>query len=490
MATQALARCGERGRDALCLLLDEAHSRPLEQFSVEHKIHLLWALAKSKVVHASLCRRIAHDLATECCTTTTRTAIHAGIWALAVLHSALDPPDDALPKVFAKLCTTHPWQGAAPYETANSAWAVGELRGVVDVDVWVSLSKSVCLLIPSQCSLHELCNLLQGFAVCPKSVEMGATLSARLAAELTSRLPRAGAEGDGTGIGKGDSETLSAHDRQALSRAIARAERPLPVELARLAETLGCTPMREAVDSSIPVPASLLALDRGEAAEPVRVQAECLDTCDAAHCQEICDVALLSHIHGHCHGHGQGQGEEPACVHLDILPHACDAAHCSGQAGDVSVLADSHDDGHGHGHSPGDGYGHCRGHVHGQAMEPNHVVYAEQATHLVKTSKANCLPELYEGGDANRMRLNTQCNFHGHCIQLKNTFIHVDCTTHIGRDGEEDCMICRHVRSRSCGSLRVADYDEQVFALGSGQGSGHGHGNSHRKGFGHTQHNE
>lgn len=47
------------------------------------------------------------------------------------------------------------------------------------------------------------------------------------------------------------------------------------------------------------------------------------------------------------------------------------------------------------------------------------------------------------------VRLNNNCDFDGHCIQLKNTFLHVTCA-HNDFETENDCLVCRMNRSRSC----------------------------------------
>jgi len=57
-------------------------------------------------------------------------------------------------------------------------------------------------------------------------------------------------------------------------------------------------------------------------------------------------------------------------------------------------------------------------------------------------------------GELTEVRLNTHCNFVGHCVKMKNTFIHIPCGGFSDSD-EEDCAVCRitRIRSRSCEGL-------------------------------------
>lgn len=61
----------------------------------------------------------------------------------------------------------------------------------------------------------------------------------------------------------------------------------------------------------------------------------------------------------------------------------------------------------------------------------------------------NCevAPTGASSSDLSRLRLNYHCNYKGHCVQLKHTFIHVDCPAE--SDSEEDCMLCNMSRRRA-----------------------------------------
>jgi hypothetical protein len=51
------------------------------------------------------------------------------------------------------------------------------------------------------------------------------------------------------------------------------------------------------------------------------------------------------------------------------------------------------------------------------------------------------------------VRLNIHCDFEGHCIQMKNTFVHVQCNHGDDSESESACTVCKIARSRSCDAL-------------------------------------
>eukprot|EP00931_Biecheleriopsis_adriatica_P022639 TRINITY_DN14491_c0_g1_i1.p1 TRINITY_DN14491_c0_g1~~TRINITY_DN14491_c0_g1_i1.p1 ORF type:complete len:839 (-),score=203.80 TRINITY_DN14491_c0_g1_i1:32-2212(-) len=70
------------------------------------------------------------------------------------------------------------------------------------------------------------------------------------------------------------------------------------------------------------------------------------------------------------------------------------------------------------------------------------------------------VPDLSGISDLRGLRLNSHCDFKGHCVQVKHTFIHVECN----EDSEDDCMICnmqRRPRARS------ADYKQKQMQDGA-----------------------
>lgn len=65
-----------------------------------------------------------------------------------------------------------------------------------------------------------------------------------------------------------------------------------------------------------------------------------------------------------------------------------------------------------------------------------------------KAASCSCEePTSSNTSDLSRLRLNYHCNYKGHCVQLKHTFIHVDCPAE--SDSEEDCMLCKMGRRRA-----------------------------------------
>lgn len=62
-------------------------------------------------------------------------------------------------------------------------------------------------------------------------------------------------------------------------------------------------------------------------------------------------------------------------------------------------------------------------------------------------------PSCQDGSDGLQMQLNRQGDFSGHCIQIKNTFIHIACENEgarVASDSDNDCVVCRRLsRTRS-----------------------------------------
>ncbi|CAE8584042.1 unnamed protein product [Polarella glacialis] len=128
--------------------------------------------------------------------------------------------------------------------------------------------------------------------------------------------------------------------------------------------------------------------------------------------------------HAHGHGHGHGGSSDRACSE-------CSEDHTT------------------HGHSHGDG---CAHHCSEAADETGADVPHD--TNLCQNDI--CCPSFGPGmeGELTEVRLNTHCNFVGHCVKMKNTFIHIPCGGFSDSD-EEDCAVCRitRIRSRSCEGL-------------------------------------
>jgi hypothetical protein len=246
MATQALAKIGSPGHELLNFFVAQAYERELHSFSACDRMYLLWAVAKSKVTHLPLCRMIIRQLSDQNCSRAPRGALSAALWSVAVLFPALKPADDDMASLVAMLCQASPWKDGASYEVANAAWAFGQLASIVPFHCWMSLCKTADQ-IKHQISLHELCNLLHGFAACPKEVEMGAVLFDRFASEVSTRLSRKAVSGMALQADKGSStglDALSDHDLRSLSGLLALAGHPIPSQLQELAGELHVEPAR------------------------------------------------------------------------------------------------------------------------------------------------------------------------------------------------------------------------------------------------------
>lgn len=123
------------------------------------------------------------------------------------------------------------------------------------------------------------------------------------------------------------------------------------------------------------------------------------------------DEALATHEEGSFgHGHGGealGTGHGPAGAH------------------------GAQRDGRGEAHGCEDCGGHSHRHSHGHGAG---------------------MPAALEGARVSSApRVNSSCDFPGHCIQVKNTFIHMPCEPDV--DGEQNCPVCLALaqRSQSCG---------------------------------------
>merc|ERR1712232_1468465 len=116
----------------------------------------------------------------------------------------------------------------------------------------------------------------------------------------------------------------------------------------------------------------------------------------------------------------------------------------------------SHEHGHGHAHAHAHGHGEHRreGHGHGSSSSVDEfIAEASENTHRTCADESCCVPLSGTGGSRDvctELRLNNHCTFHGHCVQLRNTFLHIPCHAEDSdTDNEKDCAVCRYTRSRS-----------------------------------------
>jgi hypothetical protein len=47
------------------------------------------------------------------------------------------------------------------------------------------------------------------------------------------------------------------------------------------------------------------------------------------------------------------------------------------------------------------------------------------------------------------VRLNAHCDFPGHCVQMKGTFLHIPCNDFDSDSDGSSCVVCRLTRSSS-----------------------------------------
>jgi hypothetical protein len=149
------------------------------------------------------------------------------------------------------------------------------------------------------------------------------------------------------------------------------------------------------------------------------------------------------HIHGHCHEgccHGHLKPDEE---HMEamITPGKCQMqAGCNDSCGyshDLVTESESEQDSSevrrkGHG-------------TRGRQFKLEHA----RARHGSPCRDEGCCPLEVDETDGLQMQLNRHCTFSGHCVQIKNTFIHMACDA---SDSDNDCIVCRRLRSKSCDS--------------------------------------
>jgi len=134
-----------------------------------------------------------------------------------------------------------------------------------------------------------------------------------------------------------------------------------------------------------------------------------------------------AHSHGHGHGHGQG--------------HSHGHGHRRQEGPDAEEEPDS---------EPCEDFSkaHRVGHAHGHVQACPAKIAAHIKNHKT-CGDENCCKIFEE--TVSEMRLNTNCDFPGHCVQLKNTFLHIPCND---TDSDTECVVCHFARSSSAGPLR------------------------------------
>lgn len=171
----------------------------------------------------------------------------------------------------------------------------------------------------------------------------------------------------------------------------------------------------------------------------------------AANSDPLCG-SIEESEHGHSHGHGHAHGQGLGC-------------NSSGDPGTVEAQRpryDSDDErGHGHSHSHSHVEGRERGHIdcslerraRGQVQECS----TGQAQHCNTNNSCKddtCCPAFRRSGElGDEVRLNTHCDFPGHCVQMKHTFLHIHCNLSDSESEKSDCVVCNLTRKRRSSSF-------------------------------------
>eukprot|EP00930_Biecheleria_cincta_P018174 TRINITY_DN14247_c0_g1_i1.p1 TRINITY_DN14247_c0_g1~~TRINITY_DN14247_c0_g1_i1.p1 ORF type:complete len:744 (-),score=149.99 TRINITY_DN14247_c0_g1_i1:18-2249(-) len=154
----------------------------------------------------------------------------------------------------------------------------------------------------------------------------------------------------------------------------------------------------------------------------------------------------------HCMASETSMPSETPTPFLDSLARG--SSHESNASSSHECHGHSHEC-HGHGH--GQGHGQGQGSQHHDHDHSCHG-HEDKQQHTSKTAceDDDCCPYFTRssstGGSDLEVRLNAHCSFSGHCVKLKNTFIHIPCNSFSDSEEDGDCAVCAltRVRSRSC----------------------------------------
>jgi len=149
-------------------------------------------------------------------------------------------------------------------------------------------------------------------------------------------------------------------------------------------------------------------------------------------------------LHSDCHGHGGSHGH----VHVHGHSHEAEA----GSDGEEEPQCEPLEDVAG-GDQASTGL-ECAaasscGHTHGHVQECSS---AELASHLQPQSSCDdhtCCRALGSKRQGAEVRLNAHCDFRGHCVQMKHTFLHIPCNDSDSDSEGGNCVVCRLTRSSS-----------------------------------------
>eukprot|EP00419_Tripos_fusus_P048917 CAMPEP_0172833512 /NCGR_PEP_ID=MMETSP1075-20121228/24409_1 /TAXON_ID=2916 /ORGANISM="Ceratium fusus, Strain PA161109" /LENGTH=785 /DNA_ID=CAMNT_0013676263 /DNA_START=54 /DNA_END=2411 /DNA_ORIENTATION=- len=89
-----------------------------------------------------------------------------------------------------------------------------------------------------------------------------------------------------------------------------------------------------------------------------------------------------------------------------------------------------------------------RGHAHGHLQEGSTEV-AQHEQPYSSCADSTCCRSFGSNQRGAEVRLNAHCDFRGHCVQLKHTFLHIPCTDSDSDSDGGSCVVCRLARSSS-----------------------------------------
>ncbi|CAE7836309.1 hypothetical protein AK812_SmicGene9364 [Symbiodinium microadriaticum] len=405
MTAQCLAKLGSRGKAALCLVAGQVFQRQARGLSTTDKVLFLWALAKCKVMHLALCRLIVRDLAVENCSRLQRDKVGLALWSLAVVWQSLPQSDSWARLLASTLLAAQPWQMAPIYEVTNDAWAFTQLPADLTSMMWPSLLSSAMQITPSGLSQHELCNLLAGLSRCPKQVILCQEVFTSFASELVSRLQAPNGP-----------PTTSEHDRRLLAATLAnQPENWSYLSKSDVESVQAFVSASEARSQDVP--------DASEASGPAH-ETPSPDPEAETPCKEEAEEGTYQQTE---------EAPQPPEPETERPFEKADGSSFERKRKETEATDVPESD-------PGDGW--C----------PQVLEERDTDSSVPGTSELSLL------------HLNSQCNYKGHCVQLKHTFIHIDCPEE--SDSEEDCMICNMNRNARRRRAQSAD-GRDLVACGS-----------------------
>ncbi|CAK0831056.1 unnamed protein product, partial [Prorocentrum cordatum] len=421
MASQALARLGPSAKAALCLAAGEAFNRQLHKFSTADKALFMWSLAKSRVVHLALCRLLIRHLAAECCGKLPRDIVSTTLWTTAVICPSLPAGDEWARKLVQDVCEAQPWVGASPFEVANACWAFGQVPLEWVSRFWPALVASAEKLKPGDLALHELCNLLSGLPLCPAGVRSSPQLSEQVLGEVVARV-RNGAR-------------VSMHDKRSLRGMLSvRSKGDWPTlpgleELDVLVNgqpsgaPAGAAPPEASAWVAVPVLVSVAPAPQQEADQAAgctpRPQQPASAGAGAAHGAQSTGGGEGQQQDHRKAVEGHGPASRPAAANPQrvrakspvwrVPPEGCPYEHPPRECPEGCPWLD--DEGMEDLRSPD--------------LTPRRH-YHEADSARMTCRNVTCCPSV-DGSDLvvgdSAMQVNSHCDFPGHCVQLRNTFI-------------------------------------------------------------------